>query len=221
MTDENFDTALISAAFTLGATQGWAKVSAAAAAREAGLDMVLARQRFAHRGTVLARFGELADAYALTGALTEGPARDRLFDLLLRRFDFLQMHRAGVAALLKGLPLDPLLAAWLARATLGSMGWMLEAAGISASGLPGELRKQGLLAVWGWGARAWLRDESADLTGTMSAVDTALNRAEEMDMRFLQRKAAPVPPVAEDVPFTPAEVAATEPEDEPPSVPEV
>ena len=129
-------------------------------------------------------FGRLADAHALTGALTEGPVRERLFDILMRRFDFLQTHRAGVLALLRALPAEPPLALCLARATVTSMGWMLEGAGVSAQGLRGEIRKKGLALVWGYGMRAWVRDDSADLTATMAAVDKALDRADALAARF-------------------------------------
>ncbi|HUW79819.1 MAG TPA: TetR family transcriptional regulator, partial [Acidocella sp.] len=107
MTDTDFDQALVTAAFALGADEGWRMVSAAAAARRAGLDLGRARARFGAHGEILRKFGELADRAALTGALIEGPVRDRLFDVLMRRFDFLQAHRAGVLALLKPLALEP------------------------------------------------------------------------------------------------------------------
>jgi len=184
MTDVEFDAALVTTAFSIGAERGWRHVSPAAAAREGGLDLARARERFVGPGAILRRFGQLADEHALTGALTEGVARDRLFDVLLRRVDFLQSHRAGVLALLRTLPLDAPLAAWLARENRRSMGWMLEAAGISALGLRGEVRKSGMLAVWGWGIRAWAKDESEDLAATMAAFDVALNRADQIASRF-------------------------------------
>lgn len=36
------------------------------------------------------------------------------------------------------------------------------------------------MAIWFWSVRAWQRDESEDLSTTMAAVDSALNRAESM-----------------------------------------
>jgi len=184
MTDTEFDAALVAAAFAMGADLGWRQVSAASAAQRAGLALTTARERFAHSGMILARFGKFADIHALTGALTEGPVRERLFDVILRRFDFLQLHRPGVLALMKILPFEPGWAAYLTKATADSMGWMLEGVGVSAQGAAGSLRKQGLLAVWAWGFRAWLRDETPDLTTTMAAVDVALTRAEQIAGRF-------------------------------------
>ena len=54
---------------------------------------------------------------------------------------------------------------------------MLESAGISASGIKGALRLQGLIAIHLAGLRAWLRDDSADLVKTMAEIDKRLNQA--------------------------------------------
>ena len=51
---------------------------------------------------------------------------------------------------------------------------------------------RGLIAVWLWTLRAWERDESADLSATMAALDTALGRAEQA-MRWLRGQPAPAP----------------------------
>ena len=180
MNDNEFDTALIAAAFHLAGEQGWRKVNVAAAARAAGLSLPEARARFPSRAAILLRFGRLADQTALLDAPSEGAVRDRLFDLLMRRLDVMQAHRAGVKALLRALPTDPPTAILLACATRRSMRWMLQAAGVTATGPRGELQVRGLLAVWLWAMRAWERDTSEDLSGTMAAMDTALGRTERM-----------------------------------------
>ncbi len=122
--------------------------------------------------------------HALSGAMTDGTVKDRLFDILMRRVDFVQQHRQGVLALGRYAPLDPLLTMWLARRTIASMGWMLEGAGVSAKGVRGELRKRGLAVVWTWTMRAWARDESEELTATMAALDSALARADQVALQF-------------------------------------
>jgi hypothetical protein len=97
----------------------------------------------------------------------------------MRRFDALQAHRQGVLALLKTLPTDPGTALLLTAATARSMSWMLQAAGIPASGLSGQLAINGLLAIWLYTLRAWQTDDTADLAKTMAALDKALSRAEQ------------------------------------------
>ena len=177
MDNTEFDAALISSAFALAAERGWSGVSVAQAARDAGLPLDRARRRFPGRCAVLLRFGSLADQAALTSAASEGSRRDRLFDILMRRIDFLQRHRAGVLALMDALPADPALALTLLAANLCSMGWMLEGADIASHGLHGRLRCKALLAVWLWTLRAWRSDESEDLSSVMAALDQALARA--------------------------------------------
>jgi AcrR family transcriptional regulator len=203
MSDTDFDTALVSAAFRLAGDEGWRRVTPAAAARAAGLPLPEVRARFPSRSAILLRFGELADRAALEDAPGEGPVRDRLFDLLMRRFDALQTHRDGVKAILRAAPSDPCLAALLLVATKRSMRWMLQASGVTATGPQGALQVRGLLAVWLWGIRAWERDESMDLTATMAAIDTALGRAEQAASWMFGGKPAgeqPAGPADEAVP---------------------
>jgi len=185
MDNDAFDRALVGAAFELAAEQGWTHVSVVAAARHAGLPLDRARQRFPVKLAILARFGVIADQAALAAASSEGSHRDRLFDLLMRRFDALQAHRAGVVALLRALPMEPLTAAFLAAANLRSMGWLLEGAGISASGpIIGQLRAKALLVVNLAALRAWMDDSSEDLSATMAALDRALDRAEQVQAQL-------------------------------------
>ncbi len=179
MTDSEFDNTLIAAALQIAADEGWRNVTVVAAARAAELPLARARERFPGRGAILAKFGRMADQAVLEGDPAEGSVRDQLFDLLMRRFDALQSHRAGILALMRVLPTEPGTALLLACATNRSMRWMLQTAGVPANGLFGELRVRGLVAVWLWALRAWEHDESEDLTTTMAALDTALSRAEQ------------------------------------------
>lgn len=64
------------------------------------------------------------------------------------------------------------------------MRWLLGAAGVSTAGLRGELRVKGLCAVWLCAMRAWQRDETDDMSVTMAALDTALQRAERLASWF-------------------------------------
>ena len=197
MDDQALDQALIAAGFEQIAAHGWHSFSVAAAARAAGLPLDRARARCSCRARFLLRFGRIADAATLAGADQEGPTRDRLFDLLMRRIDVMQAHRPGVIALLKALPLDPPAALLLANSSLVSMGWILEAAGIEAGGPMGQLRRKGLLAVWLWTLRAWERDGSEDLSATMAALDQALDKAGQVAAWLRGRGERAAEPVAE------------------------
>jgi ubiquinone biosynthesis protein COQ9 len=176
MSGPDFDQALIAAAFQRAAEVGWTRLTIVDAARAAGLSLAEARVRFPGKLALLRRFGAMLDEAALAAAPAEGPPRDRLFDLLMSRFDAMKPHRSGLRALLRHLPGDPALVVMLSCATRRSMRWMLQAAGISTAGLRGELQVRGLVAVWLWALRAFERDATDDLAPTMAALDTALQR---------------------------------------------
>jgi AcrR family transcriptional regulator len=180
MSGPDFDQALIAAAFQRAAEVGWTRLTIVDAARAAGLSLSEARVRFPGKLALLRRFGAMLDQAALATAPSDGPPRDRLFDLVMSRFDAMKPHRSGLQALLRHLPADPAVAVLLGCATRRSMRWMLQAAGISTAGLRGELRVRGLVAVWLWALRAFERDGTDDLAPTMAALDTALQRAHAM-----------------------------------------
>lgn len=217
MDDDAFDRALIAAWFALVAELGRQFPSVAAAAREAGLPLDRARVRFAARASVLMRFGRMADQAALTGIATDVSVRDKLFDVIMRRIDVLQSHRAGVDAVLRLLPGTPPLALLLAAATERSMRWMLDGCGVRTSGLVGAVRVRGLVAVWLWTLRSWRTDESADLSATMAALDRALSQAERAAgwLGGTRRAKPETPP---EPPSAPPPEPSPEPPAEPPPI---
>lgn len=199
MNDSEFDAALVTAVLAEAGLRGWRGTSVVEASRGAGLDLARVRTRFPSKLTVLLRFGTMADQAALSDAASTGVVKDRLFDMIMRRVDVLQAHRSGVLAVLDAAAMDPGLGLFLGRLSARSMAWLLEGAGLSAAGLRGVLRAQGLLGVWLWSMRAWREDESADLAATMTALDKALDRAGQF-ARYIGDD--PLPPEESVVPDT-------------------
>ncbi len=177
MEDQQLDQTLIAAVFNQAALRGWADVNIAEAARDAGLPLGQVRARFPGRGAVLLRFGVMADQAALAAGSSEPSPRERLFDMVMSRFDALQQHRAGILQLLRAMRTDPATSMLLYGATLRSMKWLLDGASIPSTGIVGGLRVHGLLALWLYAVRAWESDDSPDLSATMAAVDRGLDRA--------------------------------------------
>jgi ubiquinone biosynthesis protein COQ9 len=178
-----FDRDVTAALIRVAAREGWSRTTLPAIAAEVGTTLAALRARFEDRAAILDRFGVVVDAAVLAGTLAPSEAdtpKDRLFDVLMRRFDVLAPHRAGVIATWRGIRADPVALACRTPAVLASMRWMLEAAGIPATGPLGMLRAKGLLVVWVSVFRTWETDESADLAATMAALDKALTRAESL-----------------------------------------
>jgi hypothetical protein len=114
----------------------------------------------------------------------EETARDRLFDVMMRRYDALRPHRPALAALRRAGARDPLLTLALAPPLRRSMAAMLEAAALSSDGLNGALRQNGLLAIHYIVSRVFDRDETGDLSKTMAALDGRLKMAERWAQVF-------------------------------------
>ncbi len=175
---DSFDRDVTASLLAVVAREGWSATTMAAVAAEAGCSLAALRARFGSREAVLLRFGAIVDAAVVAVPATGDTPREKLFDVLMRRFDALQPHRAGVLAVAAAAPSDPCLLAAGAPAAVRSMAWMLEAAGLPAGGITGQLRAKALLALWLAAFRTWAKDESADMGTTMAALDRLLDRAE-------------------------------------------
>jgi hypothetical protein len=104
--------------------------------------------------------------------------RDRVFDLLMRRFDAMQPHRAALEVLRRDLLADPLAALALAGALLCSMRLVLETAGIACHGIGGAVAVKLTAATYLAASHTWSRDQSPDLAPTMATLDRRLRSIE-------------------------------------------
>ncbi|MEQ8710044.1 MAG: helix-turn-helix domain-containing protein [Rhodospirillales bacterium] len=172
-------TRIIEAALDCAAEGGWRDVSMADVAATAGISIADLYAEFSSRGALLNGFGRMVDARVLAGgaAAMDEPAADRLFDVLMRRFDVLNQYRDGVLSIVEASSRDPMMALCGAGQLRQSMSWMLEAAGLSSDGWRGTMRVKGLMAVYLYTLRAWMRDDSEDMAKTMAALDRALKQA--------------------------------------------
>jgi ubiquinone biosynthesis protein COQ9 len=173
--------ALREALLRMVAAGGWRDLSYAEIAKNAGLSLAAAYEAYPSKGAILTGISRDIDA-RLFASLEEDPldgsAKDRLFDLLMRRFDAVNKHREAYAALAWELPRTPLEAGCLMLQLRRSLGNMLEAAGLSASGLRGACRIEGLGAIYACALRVWLKDDTADLSKTMAELDKRLGQVD-------------------------------------------
>jgi AcrR family transcriptional regulator len=166
---------LIETALDLAAQRSWRGLGMAEIAREAKLPLGEAYEHFRAKPCLLAAFTRSIDREVLAGGEPEGASRDRLFELLMRRFDALKPRRPALKAILRDSLGEPT-ALWGVPQMLNSMAWMLEAAGISTAGWRGRLRVLALAGAYGAVFRTFLNDEGEDLAKTMAALDRHLNR---------------------------------------------
>ena len=191
------DESLIAALWRVIAAHGWPGLTMRRLASEAGVEAASLRERFPTRLDLLLLHGRVMDQAVMAGTIPGqgGSARDRIFDVLMRRLDAMQPHREGILRLFEDMRRDPALALALAPHIGVAMRWMLEAAEVEAKSCEARLLALGLTGVWLATIRAWARDDSPDMGATMAALDSALDRAERIarPLGLLRNEAAPPP----------------------------
>ncbi len=194
---------LVDAALAAAAERGWRSLSLTDIAAEAKLPLSKVYPVFRSKQAILDALVRQVDERVLAGQPAAwddaDTPRDRLFDVLMRRFDALAPYKAGLAKVLRDTDLDPVARLCGAPRLTRSMAWMLEAAGIDSHGPAGALRTQGLGLLWLGAMRVWLADDSPDMAKTMAALDARLRRADRWAATLTDRprRAAPEEPTAD------------------------
>ena len=179
---------VIQSSLDLAADMPWADVTMQDIASHAKLDMAQMISIFDDKMDILAAFGKHVDARvadAMNGqTMVDDAPKDRLFDVLMERFDVLNENRVAIISILNATTMDPkqmvVALPWVCK----SMTWMMELAAVPTNGWTGALRVFGLSVVYLKTIRTWIGDESEDMAVTMSELDTNLSRGEKISGYF-------------------------------------
>lgn len=170
---------VIAAAMRLAAERPWEDITFLDIAGAAGANLAEVRREFSGKGEILSAFARIVDDHVLARAGAPQPgqtARDRLFDVVMSRFDALGPYRAALRSIAAGLTGDPV----LMKSFIASQAWMLRAAGIPTEGALGALRIAGFASIYASVFRTWLADEDPGLARTMAVLDRRLRRGEDV-----------------------------------------
>ena len=178
-----FPSLIVNNALDLAAAKGWAETSLGDIAQAAGLTLAQLHGTYPSKTAILAAYTTRIDEAVLNDVdpeLADKSRRERLFDVLMKRFEKMDPNKEAVRSILCASATN---VESLARGPLSlyrSMRWMLEAANIPSSGMRGQLRIKGLALIYLAVLRAWLNDDSEDMARTMSSLDRQLSRAERL-----------------------------------------
>ena len=171
----------IDALMALLGEHSFEQVGLAEVAGRAGLKLSQLRAEFGSTLAIVAAHIKYIDRAVRAGGaadMIDEPAREALFDVLMRRLEALAPYKEAVRSLLRSARRNPGLALALNAMAVRSQAWMLEAAGIGASGLKGALRAQGAALMFARVLRVWLDDDEPGLDRTMAALGRGLASAE-------------------------------------------
>ena len=192
---------IVDALFQLAGERRFEEISMRDIATAANVSLADFRDIFPSKGAVLGAFNRRIDRLVLGDEARElsGEApRERLFDVLMRRFDAMAPYRAGLKEIVGWLKRDPIAAARFNQPLLNSMRFMLEAAGVDSEGLAGALKLQGFALTWVRLVDVWLEDSEPELSRTMAALDSELTRGEKLvsGVEQFERLTAPLQSLA-------------------------
>jgi AcrR family transcriptional regulator len=134
-----------------------------------------------------------AIAEGLTAHQAGESVRDRLFDLIMKRFEAMEPHRDAVLSIDAMQDRDPLALSATHQRHVRCARWVLALAGLEADHMTGQARAQGLGVIIGQARAAWRADTDGDFARTMASLDKNLRRAEEMFGRWAGFEARPKP----------------------------
>lgn len=191
---------IIAAAFDLAVERGWRPLALADLADRTGMPLTEVVEHFASKTGILDAYARQIDQRMLEGGSEVGETtRDRLFDVAMRRFEAMAPDRRALAIILRESGDDPWALLCGGRRFVKSMALTLETAGLSSTGLIGLARIEGLTVVYLYALRAFLDDDSPDLSRTMAALDKALRRAEGLATLLWRRRDIATTPTNTDV----------------------
>ena len=173
----------VRAALDLAEKRGWGDTSLADIAQAAGVSLADLRREFTCKSDILRAFQHEIDAQVLAKAKAAGETqspRDRLFDLIMTRFELMAPYKGALKRIYAYLSCRPGEASGLVCSTLASQYWMLAGAGAKLGGPGAVLRVGGLAEIYGKVFRVWLDDDTPSLDKTMAALDKRLANGERM-----------------------------------------
>lgn len=178
MTKASQDEVRISAAVLRLAAKGWQHVTLASVAKGAKLPLKRLQELFSTPSDFVGPVASVIDREAFAAAAkVPGTPRDRLFDLLMARFDVLQKNRQAILHMAEAARHDRPLACALLRATIDGVYRLISAARLSTPSRP--VLAAGITAIYSWAFWVWQSDKSPDMAKTMAALDRSLRLAEK------------------------------------------
>lgn len=182
----------VKAALELAATRPWESLTLSDIAAAAGLELsdfhgVAGKQTLSD-----AVSGWLDKAMSAEGIDRTQSPRERLFDVIMLRFEAMEPYRDGLVSLFRWQERSPIQLAKRLPARKASADWALVSAGLDGEGdLPFDVRSIGVGWAIGQAEGAWMKETEPNFTRTMAALDKALRDLDDraaMLSRFTGRR---------------------------------
>ena len=170
------------AAFNLAISEGWRWITFSKIAQKANIEESDIAEVFSSKQEIFLSLIDEIDEITLSEShfVESNSIRERLFDIVMTRFDKLLPYRQQIKSILCDFSQNPVAISKLIKKNMNSMKLMLEFAEVKTSGIRGRLNIKGLMIIYAIVFRIWLDDDSIDLSKTMATLDSNLGKAESI-----------------------------------------
>ena len=182
MKTETSTKTLITLAMNLITKRGWCNLTLQELATEASVPLIEIYRVFPEKRSILITFVRHIDQEVLSQNMNDDlsdPPRDRLFEILMRRFESLQPYRESLNIIAQEWYRDLIPMIMTAPHFIRSMRWMLHLAAIDLNTPKGSFLTIAVSALYVRTLRVWLTDQSMDMSRTMAVIDRNLKRLEQ------------------------------------------
>tara|TARA_X000000950_G_scaffold217343_1_gene261527 strand:- start:329 stop:907 length:579 start_codon:yes stop_codon:yes gene_type:complete len=108
--------------------------------------------------------------------------KDNIFELIMMRFDAMTPFKSGLKKIIKEIK-NPIILKDISQNILASMDFYLEFSKAYDDSIFDIIKKKSLFLIYSFCFKAWLNDDSKELSKTMSELDRLLNYAENFSKK--------------------------------------
>jgi len=179
-------------ALRLASTRDWRDLTFEQIAKAARIPVAQAAKHFSGKNEILPAIVRTVTAETIDAIPKPGKrvtAHDRLFEVMMARFDILQKHRKAILSVMEESFRDSKMTCVLLPAQMQAMRETLTFSELAHRGMYQQMATAGLWVVYVATLRVWRYDETIDMTKTMAVLDRNLRLAEKVsDIIFRIKK---------------------------------
>jgi hypothetical protein len=181
---------IITATLKLAETKPWSEITMENIANVAKIKPALLMKHVSSKLSILDAFNRQLDNQThqyFRHIPDQGSIRDQLFDILMARFDALQIHKPSLNQIFKmTVPFDPIASACGLKSLIISMQSILELMGTNTHSPIGIIKAKVLSTIFFRSFLVWLKDDSIDMAMTMAKLNQDLTTIETLMNKYLR-----------------------------------
>ena len=182
------ETLLINKGFELIDEIGWEKFSLKKLADKEKISIEEIKGYFSCKNSVVDKFSLMinrnVESKICINDFEGSSTKDILFELIMMRFDEMQIFKGALKRILKDTKRKPVLLRIISSNVLNTMDFYLDLSNSYKNSPIDIFKKNFLFLIYSVSFRAWLSDKTEDLSKTMAELDKLLSMAEKFQKKI-------------------------------------